>query len=219
MNNYLIYHPSRVKTVIGNMTVYHDKFGSNEDPYIWNDKFIHTYCHITQLSNDKGQINFWVSGDKYPNFTHLYCDCVFVIAEKLYWDENNKIDRSDSIVDNDQTFEHNYKWANTGNHLLLRRRRYTLKGDRNKSFQPQDKDKNLIDILPFLNQNGFKTTDLIKSMTSKRGSRPFKFDSIFGQKLYEYLFSKAAIKHYGKQLKNKHPNRKTITSTTTCGHC
>jgi hypothetical protein len=218
MNNYLIYHPKRMRTVVGKFTIYHDKFGGNEDPYIWNDKFLHTYCHITQLSNEEEQINFWVSGDKYPNFTHLYCDCVFVIKEKHFWKDSNKIDRSDPIVDNDQTFEHNYKWANSGTHPLKKRRRYTLKADRDKSFQPQDKDKNLIDILPFLKINGFKTTDLIKSMTTKCGSRPFKFDSVFGQKLYDYLISTAVFKHYGKQLKNKHPNRKTI-STISCGHC
>ncbi|MDH3268254.1 MAG: hypothetical protein OEM46_05300, partial [Ignavibacteria bacterium] len=80
---YLIYHPHRSKKQIGDLIVYHDEFGGNEDPYIWNKKFLHTYCHITQLSNNVEQVNFWVSG--YPtqkNFTGLFCDCVFYIKEK-----------------------------------------------------------------------------------------------------------------------------------------
>lgn len=210
---YLIYHPTRQRTTIGNLTVYHDKFGGNEDPYIWNDKFLHTYCHITQLTNERGQINFWISGNSYPNFTQLFCDCVFVIDNngKYLWTHRNSIDRSDSIVDNDQTFEHHYKWANNGHHHYKKRQRYTLKADSKKSFQPQDNDRNLIDILPFLNRNGITTNKLIRSMTSKRGSRPLQLDRNLGQKLYDYLFSTAPIKLLGRQLKNKHPNGQTNT--------
>lgn len=212
---WLIYHPTREKKIIGNLTVHHDKFGGNEDPYIWNDKFLHTYCHITQLTNTQGQINFWISGDSYPNFTQLFCDCVFVVAEKHIWTNRNYIDRSDTIVDNDQTFEHHYKWANIGHHKYKKRQRYTLKACSKKSFQPQDNNGNLIDILPFLNRNGITTDKLILSMTSKRGSRPLQLDSIIGQKLYDYLFSTASIKLLGRQLKNKHPNGQTKPG----GHC
>lgn len=206
---YLIYHPARHQTIAGSLTIHHDKFGGNEDPYIWNDKFLHTYCHITQLSNEIGQTNFWISGDTYPNFTQLFCDCVFVIAEKHFWATSYYIDRSDPIVDNDQTFEHHYKWANDGHHPLKRRKRYTLKANSQKSFQPQDNNGNLIDILPFLNQNGLSTNKLISSITSKRGSRPFQLDSLLGQKLYKYLLATATTKLFGRQLKNKHPNMQT----------
>jgi len=219
---FLIYHPARQKTVIGHMNVYHDQFGGNEDPYIWHDKFLHTYCHITQLTNDEkqNQINFWVSGNCYPNFTQLFCDCVFVIAEKHIWTNRNHIDPIDPIVDNKQTFEHHYQWANFGHHNYIRRTRYTLKADSEKSFQPQDKDKNLIDIIPFLNENGITSTQLIHAMTSKRGSRPLQLDSALGLKLYDYLFSEATIKHYGKDLKNCHPNGEhSPQNTKMCGHC
>ena len=222
-HSYLIYHPTRQRTIIGKLTVYHDKFGSNEDPYIWHDKFLHTYCHITQLTNEKGQINFWVSGDTYPNFTQLLCDCVFVIADKLSWKDRNHIDRSNPIVDNDQTFEHHYKWVNpphNQHHFKGTKRvktRYTLKADSKKSFQPQDSDRNLIDILPFLNRNGITTDKLIRSMTSNRGSRPFQLSSDLGQKLYDYLFSTATIKLFCKQLKDKHPNgQKKLLATAGC---
>jgi hypothetical protein len=212
---WLIYHPKRKTTKSGNFIIHHDDFGGNEDPYLWNEKFLHTYCHITQLTNVKGQINFWVSGDSYPSFTKLYCDCVFVIDEKLYWSEKNHIDRSDVIVDNDQTFEHHYKWANEGHHKLKRRQRYTLKAHKDKSFQPQGNQGNLLDILPFLNSNGITTEELIRSMTSKRGSRPLKLDGMLGQKLYDYLFKHATLKLFGSQLANLHPNKTTVDKNTT----
>lgn len=205
--SFLIYHPARQSTTIGNMTIYHDMFGGNEDPYIWNDRFLHSYCHITQLSNEIGQINFWISGDIYPNFTQLFCDCVFVVSDKLFWENNNYINSYDRIVDNNQTFEHHYKWVNHKHHYYKKRNRYTLKADSKMSFQPQDSNRNLIDILPFLNQNNLTTEILINSMTSRRGSRPFRLDSNLGRMLYDFLFSTSAIKLFGEQLKNIHPNK------------
>ena len=206
--SYLIYHPKRSETQIGNLKVYHDSFIGNEDPYIWNERFLHTYCHITQLTNNEGQINFWVSGNTYPNFTRLFCDCVFVIDKKYFWSDANNISLSDPIVDNKQTFEHHYKWFQQH---PLKIKRYTLKADNKKSFQPQDIDKNLIDILPFLNQQGISTDELINGIAMTKngkravGSRPFKLSDDIGQRLYDYLFSTATIKLTGDLLATKHP--------------
>jgi hypothetical protein len=212
--SYLIYHPTRQPTIIGKLTVHHDKFGGNEDPYIWHDNFLHTYCHITQLKNVEGQINFWISGDTYPNFNQLFCDCVFVIDKKYFWTHRNSIDRSDPIVDNGQTFEHHYKWVNPpdNHHHYKKRRRYTLKADSKKSFQPQDNNGNLIGISDFLNDNGITIQQLRSSISftrtdkKARNSRPFELPDNLGQKLYDYLLSKATVKLFGKQLKNKHPS-------------
>ena len=204
---YLIYHPPRQLTQIGNLTVYRDSFGDNEDPYLWHRQFLHTYCHITQLSNKEGQINFWVSGDTYPNFTKLLCDCVFLVKSKHFWTNSNQIYRNDPLVDNDQTFEHHYKWVNEPykHHFLKRKKRYTLKADSEKSFQPQDNKKQLLDILSFLNQNGLTNQQLIQGMTSKKGSRPFQLPDNLGQKLYKYIVKTSTIKIYGIQLENLHP--------------
>src|ERR1043166_1835911 len=98
-SDYLIYHPKREKERIGPYTVYYDKLTGNQDPYIWNEKFLHTFCHITQMTNEKNQINFWVSGDTFPKFTKLYCDCVFVIDKKYPWQSANQIDKNNPIVD------------------------------------------------------------------------------------------------------------------------
>ena len=211
---YLIYHPKRPLFETEGLKVYHDKFGGNEDPYLWNHNFLHTYCHITQLSNIPGQINFWVSADKYSQFNHLYCDCVFVIESKHFWTERNYISQHDPIVDNAQTYEHHYKWANYGQHPFTKRRRYTLKANAELSFQPQDNNASLIDILPFLNKNGITKEYLLKSMTSKKGSRPLKLSDDLGNKLYQFLLSNAPIKIYGKDLIGKHPHPHQINSST-----
>lgn len=173
--SFLIYHPKRVATHIGKLMVYHDNFDGNQDPYLWNDSFLHTYCHITQLSNKVGQINFWVSGDHYPDFTQLLCDCVFVVAQKCY-----------------------------------------LKADGARSFQPQDRNQQLIDIVPFLNRHGVATNTLIHAMTSRRGSRPFQLDDSLGLRLSDYLSATAAIKLTGKQLAHKHPEKFTKSNNSKC---
>ena len=201
---YLIYHPERKKVPVGKYMIYCDKFGNNEDPYLWNNKFLHSYCHITQMKNEEGQINFWISGDIYPNFTKLFCDCVFVIKEKLYWSNSNRISKTDSIVDNIRTFDYHYKWVNPpfNAHHFTKRRRYTLKADAIKSFQPQNSRGELIDILPFLNKSGISTDELINTITSKRGSHPTRLENNIGLKLYDFLLQSASIKLYGKQIAN-----------------
>jgi hypothetical protein len=80
-----------------------------------------------------GDINFSVSGDSFPNFSHLYCDLVFVVAEKVSWENANTIDRNDVIVDTDEAYNDHYRWA-MHQHYLKRRRRYTLKTDSERSF-------------------------------------------------------------------------------------
>jgi hypothetical protein len=207
--DHLIYHPTRKIEVIGNTTVYHDEFGGNEDPFLWNDKFLHTSCHITQLQNEVGQINFWVSGDHYPDFTELYCDCVFVIAEKLTWKRRNAIDDDDNIIDNKQSFEHHYSWVNqlspVDHHYFKKRNRYTLKADPDKSFQPQLKNHRLIDVAGFLAKQGMSIDRLRKGMTSRVYSRPFKLPDGLGQKLYAFLYAKAVIKLRGSQIAPLYP--------------
>lgn len=221
MNSYLIYHPKRESTPLGKIVVHHDKFGGNEDPYLWNDKFLHTYCHITQLKNEVGQINFWVSDEKLTDFTHLNCDCVFVIAEKHFWKTSDFIDPNDPIVDNEQSFEHNYKWANPphNHHPLKRRQRYTLKADPVRSFQPQDKDHNLIDVVPFLQKHGISINQLRQAMISNINSRPFKLPDNLGKELYDYLFKIAAIKLKGSQLASLHPHGISNKQTNSQGKC
>jgi hypothetical protein len=212
--NYLIYHPKRQLSVIGDLKVYHDSFGHNEDPYIWNKNFLHSFCHITQISPKVGSFVFWVSGETYPDFNRLHCDCVFVVKDKIYWTLANEIKVTDPIVDNEQAFIHHYNWVNPphNQHIFKKRKRYTLKADENGSFQPQDANGNLIDIVPFLNENKI-SIDLLRSSISRTkngnhalNSRPFKLSDELTQKLYTFLLnSKIIIK--GQMIEDKHPNK------------
>jgi len=217
---YLIYHPERsINEVNNGLKIYHDQFGGNEDPYLWNDRFLHTFCHITQLKNEPGQINFWVSGDKWPNFNALYCDCIFVIQKKCFWENRNYISLIDPIVDNKQCFEHHYKWGNLKPdqpHYFKRRYRYTLKADPKKSFQPQDKSQNLIDIIPFLQEKGYSIDYLRDKIITRRGSKPFKLPDVIVPKLYNFLSCKATIKIKGKDIKDKHPNFNSENNSNNC---
>ncbi|MCK9612095.1 MAG: hypothetical protein M0R16_04245 [Bacteroidales bacterium] len=211
--NYLIYHPKRQVSEIGNLKVYHDSFGHNEDPYVWNKKFLHSFCHITQIKPEVGSRIFWISGDTYPDFNKLNCDCVFVVKEKRYWTTANKIEITDPIVDNEQTFRHHYNWVNPPyhEHPFKKRRRYTLKADENKSFQPQDKNQNLIDIVPFLNDKGisveFLRSSISRTINGKHAlnSRPFKLPDKLTEELYTYLLNSDII-IIGQMIEYKHPN-------------
>jgi hypothetical protein len=221
-SSYLIYHPKREISTVGQYRVHHDRFGGNEDPYIWNEKFLHTYCHITQLPNEIGQINFWVSGDSFPNFNKLECDCVFVIAEKHFWCNSNKIEPRDSFVDNLQAYEHHYKWGDkkNGAHPFKRKRRYTLKADSKLSFQPQNDEGKLVDILKFLIDNGITIQQLRKGMRAGYGSKPFEIGDKIGRELYKFLNSNATIKLKGTEIAKKHPNRKLeiVGNSSSCSH-
>src|SRR4030042_2295763 len=135
MPGYLIYHPKRQRSKIDNLVIYHDSSRGNQDPYIWNRRFLHTYCHITQMSPKEEYINFWVSGDSFPLFTQLYCDLVFVVQEKKYWTNRNFIAPNDPIVDTAEAYNDHYQWAYQ--HPYKSRRRFTLKADPLLSFQPQ----------------------------------------------------------------------------------
>lgn len=210
MNGYLIYHPSRTKSVFDSIVVYHDSIGGNQDPYIWNCKFLHSYCHITQMSSIVGDINFWVSGDTFPNFNNLYCDLVFIIKEKTYWKNANTIDRTDAIIDTDEAYLDHYRWA--WQHPFKRRRRFTLKADPDNSFQPQNAFQELIDILPFLLEQGLTLPEIRRGMRAGFNSKPFSLNASLAANLYSWLDRTAAIKLEGAKLQKIRENNPHLAS-------
>lgn len=207
MNGYLIYHPPRAVSRIGSVTVYHDPIGGNEDPYVWNWRFLHTYCHITQMSPQINDINFWVSGNTFPNFNVLYCDLVFVVECKEYWPDANTITRDSPIVDSDTTYQDHYRWA-MWQHRLKRRRRYTLKANTATSFQPQDATQKLLNILPMLNTLGLTLEQLQRGLRAGFNSKPMPLGAKAGD-LYTMVYEAASIHLYGEELEilrqTKHP--------------
>lgn len=207
MSSHLIYHPRRVCETFSGMRVYFDKPQGNQDPYVWNDPFLHTYYHMTELSEPKpGDINFWVSGDVFPDFQHLFCDLVFVVAQKVVWPKANVLDRSDPIVDTNFGFDDHYRWVLQ--HRFKRRQRVTLKADSAKSFQPQDHSRRLLDIVPILVQLGVSLNDLRASLRKAFASKPMPLHGSIARDLYQFLFKNACLKLTGKQLqqvRQSHP--------------
>jgi len=90
---------------------------------------------MTELKHPEPlDINFWLTGDTFPNFDRLFCDLVFVIAERTMWRDNNSIQQADPMVDSDAAYEDHYRWA--GQHRYTRCKCFTLKADSHMSSQP-----------------------------------------------------------------------------------
>lgn len=210
MGGYLIYHPARWVSEFGAVKVYHDSTYGNQDPYVWNRRFLHTYCHITQMRPEVGDVNFWVSGDTFPNFSRLSCDLVFRVEEKVYWAEANRISREDGLVDSEEAFNDHYQWG-MYQHILKRRQRYTLKAEAEGSFQAQDGEGDLIDLVPLLGELGIGLEELRAGMKAGFNARPFQLGEM-GEKLYERLADKAVVKLRGEELEAIRRGNRTLAS-------
>jgi hypothetical protein len=214
MSGYLMYHPPRQIATFVDYTVYHDPIRqSNQDPYVWNKQFLHTYCHITQMRSEINTINFWVTWDAFPNFSQLYCDLVFVVQNKYYWKERNHIDCTDPIVDSKEAFNDHYQWPACGEHVFKKRKRFTLKAHPECSFQPQDANKERIDVVRFLvDKKGLSLDELHRKSRAGFNSQPFYLDDGIAKSLYEWLEQQASIKLTGNILECIRQNNPQLAS-------
>lgn len=206
MSGYLIYHPKRAISDIDGMHIYHDMIGGNQDPYIWNKSFLHTYCHITQMSPEEGDTNFWVSGDSFPNFNHLFCDLVFVVVEKSYWNEQNCINPTNPLVDSREAFDDHYRWV--FEHPFKCRRRFTLKGHPEWSYQPQNERKELLDLVPILGEVGISLQKLRVSMRAGFASKPMRLSEDVVETVANWVDNRSRVKLLGIDLekcRREHP--------------
>lgn len=206
MRGWLIYHPRRVSRVIDGRQIHFDSTEHNQDPYIWNDRFLHSYCHITQMSPEEGDIEFWMTGDSFPHFTALYCDLVLVIDEKRYWFDSNNIAPNDPMVDSEAAYADHYSWAE--DHPFRRRKRFTLKANPSQSFQPQTTDGELIDIVPGLVQVGLTAEVVARGIKSGYAAKPMQLNREQSAGLYDWINGQSPVKLIGPQLsliRDKHP--------------
>ena len=199
MSGYIIYHPKRNREIFDGTTVYYDNNEGNQDPYVWNRQFLHTYCHMTQMTPQEGQINFWVSGDTFPNFSQLFCDLVFVVQSKSYWADSNHIERKDPLVDSTAAFNDHYGWA-MHQHGFKRRRRFTLKANGERSFQPQTADGGLLDIVSALEDVGISLDVLRTKLRAGFNSRPMRLSDNEVTGLKEWMETNAPRKLVGAYL-------------------
>ena len=119
MNAYLLYHRDVETTSLPcGITVYHDRSRHNQDPYIFNERFLQTYCHMSWLRKRgirQGDLYFWVSageGVSREKYQELLCDLVFEVEQPdVEWSHPNNLKEDDPIVDSKQVWEDHYSWA------------------------------------------------------------------------------------------------------------
>jgi hypothetical protein len=203
MAGYVISHPRREVRQFGALRVYYDGVTHNQDPYVWSERFLHTACHITQMTPEIGHINFWVSAgvSSLRDATALYCDLVFVVGQRLVWRNRNEITSTDPIVDSPEAFHDHYGWYGVWEHRWVRRTRYTLKADSERSFQPQSTDQSLIDIVPGLEALGIGPEAMKSAMKAGFQTRPYRLDDRMATVLYAWVDAQAAIKLKGPELR------------------
>ncbi|AWE63999.1 MULTISPECIES: hypothetical protein [Staphylococcus] len=223
MASYLFFHPKPACDTYGDMNIYHDKFGNNEDPYVWSERFLHSFCKITDYAYSKStqkDIIFWISINKEGNNLKYLCDLVFKIEKWDFWYKtfseqkdaiatNKELTINDAVVEGDEeAYEYHYSWINRGEHKwepTYRRRRLTLKADPVLSFQPQNRQGNLLDVTELLktivNFNVEKSP--AKSGTSYKA---FELEEEQASKLYEEIKRLSFIRLKGRDLKNLRRN-------------
>ena len=160
MADYIMLHQNRIKVEIGDTVVYCDSFEHNQDPYIWGEKFLNTYCKTSQIKVSqlkKGDKLFWFSrqgGDRW------FIDLVFIVEEIIYWEKSDKVGK---VVDypfehyndvklttikyDEFSYEDHYKWAKTDHPKTSSRpkRRFTIVATK-ESYPAQTAHKELIEI-------------------------------------------------------------------------
>jgi hypothetical protein len=200
-HGWLIYHPKRQVSRFAGLTVHHDSLAGNQDPYVWNRRFLHTACHITQMSPEVGDVNFWVSGDTFPGFSILWCDLVFVVEDKIYWQDSNRIAVGDPVVDSPEAFADHYA-PMPNEHPYRRRRRFTLKADPALSFQPQNDNGSLIDLVPLFADIGLGLDWLRIGLRAGWQSRPLRLPDGVASVVYKRLRDVAPVRMPGEQLED-----------------
>ncbi|WP_336637300.1 hypothetical protein [Lysinibacillus fusiformis] len=232
IGGYIIYHPTRKKTRVKGTNIYFDDNNHNQDPYIWNSQFLHSTCHMTELKEIQKSQNFsnrffvifWVSGDeneKFKDFSSLYCDLIFVVKEKIIWNEEtlNDISPLNPVVDSNLAYTDHYFWVPIDHpYKSTRYGRFTLKANLKKSFQPQNSDGNLIDILHLItkvaNCTSSELRERIRKGKSDKSFRsypvPLTEDEV--QELYNSINNIAQIKLRGPFLEKIRKSNSDLAS-------
>jgi hypothetical protein len=93
-------------------------------------------------------------------------------------------------------------------HPYKKRRRFTLKADPERSFQPQRQDGALINIIPHLTRMGLSLDELRVGLKAGYGSKPLRLPHETAVALYELLVWIAPIRLSGEAIEAE---RKSIT--------
>jgi len=207
MAHHLIYHPVRERREFGETLVYFDQTSGNQDPYVWSQRFLHSFCHATELRTPRpGDLNFWVSGDTFPAFTVLHCDLVFEVEEVVTWAAANSVAKEDGMVDSAYAYQDHYSWAHQ--HPFTSKTRRTLKASPVRSFQPQRRDGTLINLISSLDDLGYSLEEIRTSLRKGFASKPMVLTDAEAMSLYAYIDREADIRLTGgvlSKIRATHP--------------
>ena len=165
MANYIMLHQNRIEVKIDDTIVYCDNFKGNQDPYVWSERFLNTFCKTTQIKASqlkKGDTLFWFTRQGTPSDDKWFVDLVFIVDEIIYWEKSDS-DKVGKVGDNpfehyndvklstikydEYSYKDHYEWAKSDHPKTSSRpkRRFTIVASK-ESYQPQTEHKELIEI-------------------------------------------------------------------------
>ena len=163
MANYIMLHQNRIEVKIDDTSVYCDNFKGNQDPYVWSERFLNTFCKTNQIKASqlkKGDTLFWFTRQGTPSEDRWFVDLVFIVDEISYWGKSDKAGEAvdypfehyndvklSTIKYDDFSYEDHYQWAKNDHPKTSSRpkRRFTIVASK-ESYQPQTENKKLIEI-------------------------------------------------------------------------
>jgi hypothetical protein len=156
-------HQNRIEVKIDDTIVYCDNFKGNQDPYVWSERFLNTFCKTTQIKASqlkKGDTLFWFSRQGNPSEDRWFVDLVFIVDEISYWEKSDKAGEAvdypfehyndvklSTIKYDEYSYKDHYEWAKNDHPKTSSRpkRRFTIVASK-ESYQPQTEHKELIEI-------------------------------------------------------------------------
>ena len=163
MANYIMLHQNRIEVKIDDTIVYCDNFKGNQDPYVWSERLLNTFCKTTQIKASqlkKGDTLFWFSRQGNPSEDRWFVDLVFIVDEISYWEKSDKAGEAvdypfehyndvklSTIKYDEYSYKDHYEWAKSDHPKTSSRpkRRFTIVASK-ESYQPQTEHKELIEI-------------------------------------------------------------------------
>ena len=163
MAHYIMLHQNRIEVKIDDTIVYCDNFKGNQDPYVWSERFLNTFCKTTQIKASqlkKGDTLFWFSRQGNPSEDRWFVDLVFIVDEISYWEKSDKAGEAvdypfehyndvklSTIKYDEYSYKDHYERAKNDHPKTSSRpkRRFTIAASK-ESYQPQTEHKELIEI-------------------------------------------------------------------------
>ncbi|OYD89636.1 hypothetical protein CDG76_34155 [Nostoc sp. 'Peltigera membranacea cyanobiont' 210A] len=239
--HYLIFHPdyARKKTEVQAKVLMDDKLTDwqgnvwvdepcgNEDPFVFSERWLYSYCHATQLRRKPisksshvtaGSYIFFCSGDA-ANENTIQLDTVFVVDHSAKWPDNQhgipEEFQQDYKNNKSERWERHFKYSflgqHTGKYTYVSRQWFDSKDE--YSFLPISQNGDRVEF-----NLGLLTSNIQSKIKDKvNGKYPVTLSEEQKTELLKIALSLASIKVIG-NLKRQDNNIKTINpGNISCG--